>query len=68
MTTTDAPDLDAILNRIRQCGNAVPKVAAAVSLFAAEYLELLIADLDRQINDASSGNLDAMTERCPGST
>ena len=45
-------------------GQAVPKVALAVSRWVADYLDLLVADLDRQIQ-AGDGLLEAMAAGCP---
>jgi hypothetical protein len=42
----------------------MPVAAVALSSWVADYLELLIADLDRQI-DSTPGLLDAMAKGCP---
>ena len=46
---TDTETLDAILDRVRDSAQARPTETLALSLRIADYLDHLVADLDRQI-------------------
>ena len=52
------------LTRVRENAQALPKVAAALSLWIANYLDLLVADIDRQLS-SDRGLLDAMILNWP---
>lgn len=56
--------LDDNLTRVRENAEALPKVAAALSLWIADYLDLLVADVDRQLS-SDRGLIATMLKNCP---